>query len=158
MTSRWCAIICACQTRASDIKPMVKAQRASTKPICDSDAGMRRARTIQDMVIITPSTRSASLLTLVREGTSILRNAPCHSFRNRRATCTIPNGLPNPSKTNDLTPLVSHIFLAPTHIVCNSTRQSGTFFLRRLEIMPQMPLGKARLQPLQRLILRCDLR
>ena len=79
-------------------------------------------------------------------------------IRNRRATSVILNGIANPPKTNDLTPLVLHVFLAPEHTVGNSTRRSGTLFRQQLRIMPLMPRGKARLRPPQRLIFRRDLR
>jgi hypothetical protein len=64
-------------------------------------------------------------------------------IRNRVATSAIPNGLANPSKTNDLTDFLCYPFSAGMQCVCNSTRHNGNLFRRPLELISPMPLAKA---------------
>jgi hypothetical protein len=63
-------------------------------------------------------------------------------IRNRGATSAIPNGLANPSKTNDLTGLLCYPFSAGMQSVCNSPLQSGNLFRRPLELISPMPLAR----------------
>src|SRR5260370_25850128 len=78
---------------ARDMSPMVKAQMASTKPIVDSEAGTRSARSSQDMVIhlLVLGRFQASLLALGREVVREVRRGEQRVLthpvtRNRRAT------------------------------------------------------------------------
>src|SRR5712692_2187247 len=50
MASRWLAMICACQTRAMDIKLMETTQNIRARPTADSLAGRRKTRRSQAMV------------------------------------------------------------------------------------------------------------
>src|SRR5712692_9214950 len=50
MASRWLAMICACQTKAMDMKLMEITQKIRTRPMLDSRAGRRKTRRSQAMV------------------------------------------------------------------------------------------------------------